>query len=91
MRDLRKYWQEVHSLAANLPADVWLASRDGELVEAPAEIAAKFLIAKSHRLATEEEIRAKRAAEAVHSRKAAKEDRRKRGVEVVAVEAKPRQ
>lgn len=85
MRDLRKYWQEVRNLAASLPADVWLVSRDGALVEAPAGIAAKFLIAKSHRLATEEEIRAKLETESARNRQAAKHALRKRGVEVVAV------
>ncbi|HLH40235.1 MAG TPA: hypothetical protein VKX39_13885 [Bryobacteraceae bacterium] len=88
MRDLRKYWQDLHALAASLPADVWLASRDGALVEAPARIAAKMILAKSHRLATEEEIHVRRQEEAARHRQAAAADRRKRGVEVVAVAEK---
>ncbi len=89
MRDLRKYWQDLHALAASLPADVWLASRDGALVEAPPRIAAKMILAKSHRLATEDEIRARQEAEADRRRQAAAELRRRRGVAVIPLAGEP--
>lgn len=86
MRDLRKYWQDVHTMARVLPEFVWMTGESGELVEVSAELAAKLLIAKSHRLATEEEIRAKQESDAAARRKKAAEVRRKRGVDVVAVQ-----
>jgi hypothetical protein len=85
MRDLRKYWRDVRTLAASLPAFVWVVSEDGCLVEAAAEVAAKLLIVKSHRLATEDEIRARSEAEAARNRETTKQGRRKRGIEVVAI------
>lgn len=85
MRDLRKYWKDVHTLAGSLPAFVWVVSEDGCLVETAAEVAAKLLIAKSHRLATQHEIRARAEKEKARNREVAAETRRKRGVEVVAV------
>jgi hypothetical protein len=85
MRDLRKYWHDVRALAASLPAFVWVVSEDGCLVEAAAQVAAKLLIAKSHRLATDDEIRARGEADAARNRETAKQGRRKRGVEVVAI------
>jgi len=90
MRDLRLYWQEVRTLAASLPEDVWLVSDDGVLVETSAAVAARLLIAKSHRRATVEEIRQRADAEKIRQRRAAAEDRRKRGIEVVAVGPPPR-
>jgi hypothetical protein len=85
MRDLRKYWHDVRVMARVLPEFVWVAGEDGRLVEVSAEVAAKLLIAKSHRLATEEEIRARGEAETARNREMALEGRRKRGIEVIPV------
>lgn len=86
MRDLRKYWQDVHAMARALPEFVWVAGEDGVLVEVGAELAAKLLVGKSHRLATEEEIRMRGELEKARRREMAAEGRRKRGVEVVGVD-----
>jgi len=58
MRDLRRYWQEVRALQMSLPEFLWIVDHLGTLVEVTAEIAAKLLHAKSHRVAAEEEVRA---------------------------------
>lgn len=94
MRDLQKYWQEIHALADALPAFVWLVSLDdpkrgmrgGRLVEAAAETAAKLLHLNSHRRATDEEIEAHRAGEAEAQRAAFHERLRIKGVTVVPLE-----
>ncbi|HUA86442.1 MAG TPA: hypothetical protein VMB85_21440 [Bryobacteraceae bacterium] len=88
MRDLRKYWHDVNTLAASLPEFVWVAGEDGCLVEASARVAAKLLVGKTHRLASEEEIRARGEADAARSRERLREARRKRGIEVVEVTGK---
>jgi hypothetical protein len=86
MRDVRKYWQDVQAMARLLPEFLWVASEEGCLVEVSAELGAKLLIGKSHRVATEDEIRARREADAARNREMARRGRRKRGIEVVAVE-----
>ena len=85
MPDLRKYWQEVRTLAGSLPSFLWMVSGEGYLIEVAAEIAAKLILAKSHRVATEEEIRRRAEEEAATNRELAREGLRKRGIEVVAV------
>lgn len=86
MRDLRKYWQEVRALAAKLPEFVWLRSLAGEVMtEVAAQIAAQFLLGKTHRLASDEEIAEHRAREQRIKREAAEADRKRRGVAIVEV------
>jgi hypothetical protein len=85
MRDLRRYWQEVRELAATLPEFVRLVSANGCLIEVAANLAARLLLAKSHRIATEDEVRAGAAKDVAKDREATLEGLRKRGIAVVAV------
>jgi hypothetical protein len=97
MRDVRQYWKQVSDSAAALPEFVWLAKAGGDpalfAVQAPAAIAARLLVAKTHRLAEPGEIDAQLAREAAFERSARAEQRRRKGTAVVAVRkpaAKPR-
>ena len=83
MRDLRKYWAEVNAIGRGLADSVWVASPGGPLVEVPAAVAAKMLQAKSHRLATEEEIAVHKAGQDEARRRAFHDDLRKKGIAVV--------
>jgi hypothetical protein len=93
MRDFQKYWQEIRTLAAELPPYIWLVSLDdpkrgmrgGSLVEVTAETAAKLLHNNSHRRATDEELATHCAAEAEAQRSAFHDRLRVKGVTVVAV------
>jgi hypothetical protein len=93
MRDLQQYWREVRTLAASLPASVWLVSLDdpkrglcgGRMVEAAPETAAKLLHANSHRRATDEEIQAHTLEAEQEERAAFRERLRIKGVAVVPV------
>ena len=85
MRDIRRYWREVRELQASLPEFVWLVDVDGSApVEVPAGRAAQLLLAKSHRVATVEELGVQREAEAVAGKKVEKDRRRREGVAVVS-------
>ena len=94
MRDLQKYWQDIRTLAASLPAFVWLVSledpkrgmRGGRMAEVGAETAAKLLHANSHRRATDEEIEAHREGQAAIQRAAFHERLRIKGITVVPME-----
>lgn len=93
MPDLKKYWQEIRTIEKDLPSCVWLMSLEnpargqvgGCLAEAIAAVAAKLLHAKSHRLATEDEIEEHKMREAGLLRSAIHETLRKRGVTIVPV------
>ncbi len=85
MRDVRSYWKEIHALQATLPDFLRVTSADGDVIEVSAAVAAKLLHAKSHRVATQEEIQARAAAEDVRNRETAREELRRRGIAVVAV------
>jgi hypothetical protein len=84
MRNLQRYWQEIHALEQGLPPFVWVIAEDC-LIEVARAVAARLLHAKSHRLATEEEIEARKRREAARAKKAEAERRRREGVEVVEV------
>jgi len=94
VRDLKKYWREVRELERSLPTFVWLMSLDdpwrgltgGVLAEAPAEQGAKLLHAKSHRLATAEEIAGHMEQRSAAARREFQESLRRRGITIVAVE-----
>jgi hypothetical protein len=60
-------------------------SQSRHVVEVSAAVAARFLHAKSHRLATPEEIEAQRAKEAVAKRIAVHDSLLKRGITIVAL------
>ncbi len=85
MRDVRSYWKEIHALQATLPEFVRVMSAEGKITEVGAAVAAKLLHSKSHRLATEDEIRAQAAAEDASHRETKREELRRRGIAVVAV------
>ncbi len=84
MRDLQQYWQEIHAIENGLPQFVWVIAEDC-LIEVARAVAARLLHAKSHRLATEVEVKARKAREAEAAKVAEAERRRREGVEVVEV------
>lgn len=93
MPDLRLYWQEIRAIERSLPESLWIVSledalRDrvaGVIVEVVAAVAARMLHARTHRVATEEEIRAQKASEDRVKRSAEEERLRKQGIAVVPV------
>jgi hypothetical protein len=93
MRDLRKYWLEIRETEKSLPEFVWLMSfdnpargqRGGSIAQVGAGAAARLLHAKSHRLATEDEIQVHQTAEDKAKQLAFHEGLRKRGIAVIAV------
>jgi hypothetical protein len=84
MRDLHQYWQEIRAIESGLPQFVWVIAEDC-LIEVARAVAARLLHAKSHRLATEEEVKAREAREAEAEKTAAAERKRREGIEVVEV------
>ena len=93
MRDLRQYWQEIRALQRKLPQFVWLMSLEdarrgmvgGRMAEVQAAQAAQLLHAKSHRMATEDEIAAYLATQEQARRQSFHDGLRRRGIAVVAV------
>lgn len=85
MRDLKRYWDDVREIQAGLPGFVWLVEAESSPVQVGSETAARLLQAKSHRLATEEEVGVHGAREAASNRQQALDALRRRGVAVVAV------
>jgi hypothetical protein len=98
MPDLKKYWQDVRAIEQGLPAVVWLMSLEnrakgqvsGSMAEVAAAAAAKLVYAKSHRLATEEEIRVHQARQADLQRQLSQQRLRDRGIAIIPVENLPR-
>ena len=87
MRDIRRYWKEVRDLEASLPEFVWLVAVEGSVpVEVSARRAAQFLLAKSHRVASEEELGAQRAKEVIASKALKRDTLRRQGVAIVTPE-----
>jgi hypothetical protein len=84
MRDIQRYWQEIRSIENALPQFVWVIAEDC-LIEVARAVAAKLLHAKSHRLATEEEIAAQKGRDEEAKKRAEAERRTKDGVVVVEV------
>jgi hypothetical protein len=88
MRDIRRYWKEVRALEASLPEFVWLVDVEGSVpVEAGAARAAQLLLAKSHRVASEDELSVQREKELAARKLRQRELRRREGVAVVGVES----
>jgi hypothetical protein len=93
MADLRKYWQELRAIEKGLADFVWLMSLEnrakgqagGSIAEVAAGIAAKLLHAKSHRLATEEEIAVHRASQEQIQRQTFEKRLRDKGIAQVQV------
>jgi hypothetical protein len=96
MMDVKKYWEEVRAIEGSLPDYVWMVSvvdllrgRVGEaIVEVGAALAAKLLIERSHRVATEDEVRAHKESEDAQKRAAVEEKLRKAGRAIVPVREK---
>jgi hypothetical protein len=88
MRDIRRYWAEVRALEASLPEFVWLVDVEGSApVEVSARRAAQLLLAKSHRMASDDELSAQREKEAIAKKELQRDGRRRRGIAVVSPEA----
>jgi hypothetical protein len=93
MFDLKRYWSEVRAIERGLADCVWLSSIEnplkgqpgGRLAQAAAHTAARLLHAKSHRLATKEEIAAHLAGEEAKKKQERSDALRRRGVAVVSV------
>lgn len=86
MRDFRRYWEEIHEIQAGLPEFVWLMSVDGGgAVEAGSSVAARLLHAKSHRVATSEEVVQHQADKSEQNHREAQERLARDGVVVVAI------
>ena len=84
MRDIRRYWQEVRTLEASLPQFVWLVDVEGSApVEVSAMRAAQLLLAKSHRVASDEEISVQRDRDIAASKEILQDRRRRNGIAVV--------
>jgi hypothetical protein len=84
-RDIRGYWREVRTIEAGLPEFVWLMSGGAAPVQVSAAIAAKLLHAKSHRLASEEEVERHRAEELATEKAYRLDQKHKKGVAVIPV------
>jgi hypothetical protein len=85
MRDIRRYWQEVRALEASLPEFVWLVDVEGSVpVEVGAGRAAQLLLAKSHRVASADELGLQREKEVAARKERQKDARRREGVAVVS-------
>jgi hypothetical protein len=57
MRDIRRYWSDRRTIEASLPEFLWLAAGESTPVQVSAAVAAGLLQARTHRIATEEEVR----------------------------------
>jgi hypothetical protein len=98
MPDLQKYWQEIRAIERSLAKDVWLMSLEnrarglvaGSMAEVAAGAAAKLLHAKSHRLATDDEIAAHRNGQAEAQRLGFQKKLRDEGIAVIPVRSLPR-
>ena len=98
MHDVRRDWREIRTIESTLPEFVWLVSeRDsaGEavpecVVQVAAARAAQFLHAKTHRLATGEEVSALKEREEAAKRSAHHDLLRRQGIAVVAISPKGR-
>src|ERR1700676_1681853 len=98
MPDLKKYWQEIRAIEQSLPGEGWLMSLEnrarGQLAGSMAQVAgtgaAKLLYAKSHRLATEEEVRANQARQAETQRQISQQVLRDRGIAIIPMEPRSR-
>ena len=93
MRDLKKYWQEIREIERSLPEFMWLTSVEcsfqgqvgGSVAEVSASQAAPLLHAKSHRVATDEEVSAYQTREEAHKRRFFDEHLQRKGVAIVSV------
>lgn len=94
MADIKRVWAEIRRIEATLPEFTWLvAATDPDLaaggtpviVQVAAASAAQLLHAKSHRLATEEELLAHQGVEERKKRQAFVEEKRREGIAIVPI------
>jgi hypothetical protein len=86
MRDIQQTWKEIREIEAGLTEFVWLVpTGGGPPVEAAAPYAARFLHAKSHRPATEEELQNQRNVDDLRKQRASRDQLRRMGVAVVEI------
>jgi hypothetical protein len=99
MNNVREYWKTVRVIAETLPEFVYLVeaveNKDVVVVtQVGADLAAKLIHAKTHRIATQDEVDAHQAGEVAANKNARLERLRRSGAAVVAVEdgdeAKPK-
>jgi len=98
MSDLKKYWLDIRALEHSLPGEVWLMSLEnrargqvsGSMAQAAGAAAAKLLYAKSHRLATEEEVGAHQARQAEMQQQVSEQRLRDRGIAIIPIEGRMR-
>ena len=87
---IQQYWKDLRSLEATLPEFVWLvgtaAGAPPVVTQVAAAIAAKWLYAKTHRVASDEEVEQLRADDAAALRQAKLERLRRSGATVVVVD-----
>lgn len=87
MFNLKKYWQALREIEKTLPDYVLLYSQGG-LVEVGAAVAARLLQAKSHRLATPEEIQRYRDQQQEIQKQQFQQRLRDKGIAVVPLDGK---
>jgi hypothetical protein len=85
MRDLKAYWDQVREIRGGLPEFVWLVAAAGSPVQAGSGVAARLLQAKTHRLATEDEVQSHRAQESAWNRQQTQQRLEREGVVIVAI------
>jgi hypothetical protein len=85
MFNLKNYWQALRKIEQSLPDYVWLYSQGG-LVEVGAAVAAQLLQAKSHRLATPEEIQQHRDQQQELQRQQFQQRLRDKGIAVIPMD-----
>jgi hypothetical protein len=86
MRDIRRYWKEVRALEESLPEFVWLVDVEGSVpVEVGAGRAAQLLLAKSHRVASADELSVQRDRDLAAGKARQRDARRREGVVVVGM------
>ena len=98
MPDLKKYWDDVRSIETGLPEFVWLMSLQnpakgqvgGRISQVSAQVAARLIHAKSHRIAAEEETQAHLAEQEQQKREAFRQRLQRQGIAWVPVNDKPR-
>jgi hypothetical protein len=87
---IQQYWKDLKILEATLPEFVWLvATAVGAppfVTQVAANVAAKLLHAKSHRVADDEEVAANRANDAATLKQAKQERMRRSGAAIVVVD-----
>ena len=90
-RSIEDYWREIRAVEQGLAEFVWVVGQAEKalpfLTQVPAAIAARALKARTHRLASAEEVEAHLAQEQAAAKAARRDQMRRSGADVVVVEA----